>query len=243
MKRPLVLCAVWLLATAAVFCQSPTSATAKPAADYSREAVVIERFRNATRFENGPTGSRELSARMRVQSEAGVQQCGLLVFPYDRATEQVEIDYVRVLKPDGSVIESPPDSVQDMSAEVTRQAPLYSDLRQKHLTVAALRPGDSLEYKVTGRTKLPLIPGQFWLDAAFDKDLIALDEKVVLDVPASRPLKLYVAPGIASEVEEKDGRRLYTWSSSTLVRKEAKPKQSGQSASAGADYLLRGSPS
>lgn len=229
MKSPLVLCAVWLLATAVVFCQSPTPTTAKPVADYSREAIVVERFINSSRFENDGTGSRELSARMRVQSEAGVQQCGLLVFSFDRSTEQVEIDYVRVIKPDGSVVVTPPDSVQDMPAEVTRQAPLYSDFRQKHVTVAALRPGDSLEYKVTGRTNVPLIPGQFWLDAAFDRDIIALDEKVVLDVPAERSLKLYVAPGIASQVAEKDGRRIYTWSSSTLGHKEVKPpEKSGQ---------------
>ena len=122
MMRPLALCAVWLLATSVVVCQSQPSTTAKPAADYSREAVVVERFLNASRFENDGTGRRELSARIRVQSEAGVQQSGLLIFPYDQATEKVDIDYVRVRKPDGSVVETPPETVQDMPAEATREA-------------------------------------------------------------------------------------------------------------------------
>ena len=53
------------------------SAGSKPEAvkhDYSQEAFVVEQYKSIYRFENDGTGRKETIARIRVQSEAGVQQ-------------------------------------------------------------------------------------------------------------------------------------------------------------------------
>lgn len=62
--------------------------------DYSQEAFVIEKYRSIYRFENDGTGRKETIARIRVQSEAGVQQWGQLQFGYNSANERVEMSYV-----------------------------------------------------------------------------------------------------------------------------------------------------
>jgi hypothetical protein len=67
---------------------------AKP--DYSKEAFVIEQTSTRIVFENDGMGTRESSARIRIQSDAGVQHYALLTFPYQNSTESVDIDYVRV---------------------------------------------------------------------------------------------------------------------------------------------------
>jgi len=46
--------------------------------DYLQEAFVIEKLQNRYRFEADGTGRKESIARIRVQSEAGVQQWGQL---------------------------------------------------------------------------------------------------------------------------------------------------------------------
>ena len=109
--------------------------------DYSQEGFVIEQVKTLYRFESDGTGRKETIARVRVQSEAGVEQWGQVVIGYSSANERVEIPYVRVLKKDGSVVTAPADSVQDLSAPVAREAPVYTDYRQKHITVPGLRPG------------------------------------------------------------------------------------------------------
>jgi Domain of Unknown Function with PDB structure (DUF3857) len=108
-----------------------TKADAKP--EYSKEAAVGEMYSSKVTFENDGTSTRESTSRIRLQSDAGVQQYGLLVFSYQSSSETLDIDYVRVHKPDGAVVETPTDSVQDMAAEISRQAPMYSDQREKHL--------------------------------------------------------------------------------------------------------------
>ena len=60
----------------------PTSTTATAAAktekshDYLQESFVVEQIRTRYRFETDGTGRKEVTARIRVQSEAGVQQWG-----------------------------------------------------------------------------------------------------------------------------------------------------------------------
>jgi len=75
--------------------------------DYSKEAAVIEDSSTRLAFENDGTGTREASARVRLQSDAGVQHYGLLVFTYQSSSETMDVDFIRVRKPDGTVIVTP----------------------------------------------------------------------------------------------------------------------------------------
>src|SRR5215213_1496293 len=79
------------------------------------EAYVFERLRTTYRFENDGTSRRELEAVIRIQSEAGVQAFGQLVFGYNAGTEKIEIVYARVKKRDGSVMNASSDAIQDLS--------------------------------------------------------------------------------------------------------------------------------
>src|ERR1700693_1595145 len=188
--------------------------------DYSQEAFVVEQYRSIYRFENDGTGRKETIARVRVQSEAGVQQWGQIQVGYNSANERVEMDYVRVIKADGKAVKAGEDAVQDLSAPLEQQAPVYTDYRQKHITVPGLRPGEVLEYHVVTVVHTALAPGQFWADYEFDKNNITLAEEVDVDVPANRPLKLKNKPGKEPKITEENGRRLYHWTSSHLERED-----------------------
>jgi tetratricopeptide (TPR) repeat protein len=191
-----------------------------PPHDYSQEAYVIEQYRSLYRFDNDGTGRKETVARIRVQSEAGVQQWGQIQFGYNSANERVEISYVRVIKADGSVVKAGDDAVQDLSAPLEQQAPVYTDYRQKHITVPGLRPGEVLEYDIVTVIHTALAPGEFWADYEFDKNDINLDEEVDVDVPADRQIKLKNNPGRDPKVTEANGRRLYHWTASHLERED-----------------------
>ncbi len=198
------------------------STPAKPPADkpdYSKEAVVYEKYFCKETFQNDGTSSREQSARLRIQSEAGVQQFGLLAFSYASGTGTLAIDYVRVHKPDGSVIETPPDSIQDMTSQISREAPLYSDIHEKHVAVKGLSAGDVLEYKIEETTTKPLAPGQFWTSYRFSHDAIVLDEEYEIDVPRARAIKIK-SLAVQPVITDSGDRRLYVWHSSNLQEKD-----------------------
>jgi tetratricopeptide (TPR) repeat protein len=188
--------------------------------DYTQESFVIEQMHSHYRFEADGTGRKETTARIRVQSEAGVQQWGQLLEGYNSANERVEIPYVRVLKEDGTVVKAGDDAVQDLSAPIEREAPVYTDYRQKHITVPGLRPGEVLEYDMVTVIHTPLAAGQFWAEYEFDKSNIDLDESLDVDVPGGRSLKLKCKPGMDPKITEENGRRIYHWAGSHLERED-----------------------
>lgn len=191
-----------------------TSATAaKP--DYSKEAYVIEQMSTKVAFDSEGKRTRVQETRVRVNTDAGVQGWGLLALPYESRAESVEIGYVRVRKPNDTVIPTPDDNVQDLDAEITRSAPFYSDLREKHIAVKGLSKGDVLEYQVFWNPTKPIIPGQFWFAYNFHHQGIVLNERLEIKVPASRSVK-FKGPQGAQTVTTDGGFKTYAWTYANL---------------------------
>ncbi len=185
--------------------------------DYSKEGYVIEQIRSRYRFESDGTSRGERSMRVRVQSEAGVQGWGQLRLGYNSANEKLEIPYVRVLKADGTVVAAGREAVQDLNGPVQQFAPMYTDYREKHVSVAGLRPGDVLEYQAVKVVESPFAPGQFWEQYDFIQNSIVLDEQLEIDVPAGRVVKLKNKAGMDPKITEENGRRIYRWTSRHLI--------------------------
>jgi len=183
--------------------------------DYSQEASVIEELSTKIAFDNEGNLTREQTSRVHVQTDAGVQQWGLLNFPFQSATQTVDIDYVRVRKSDGNIVSTPPDNIQDLDSEITRSAPFYSDLREKHVAVKGLGKGDILEYKARWHDTKPLVPGQFWFQYSFHHEGIVLGERLEIKVPVERAVK-FKGPQATQTVTTEGDSRIYSWTYAKL---------------------------
>jgi tetratricopeptide (TPR) repeat protein len=195
--------------------------------DYSKEPFVEEQDLTKIDFLNDGTYTRETSARIRIQSDAGIQRFGTLTFSYQSATEDINVDYVRVLKTDGTVIPTPNDSIQDMPAEITRQAPFYSDLREKHVAVKGLGVGDVLEMRVQWRCAKPLVLGQFWYSFNFSRDFVILHQQVLIITPRDRAIK-WKSTEVKPVITEDGTRRTYAWTYSMLEHASAEEQKKQQ---------------
>ena len=202
----------------------PAPAATKPT-DVSKEALVFDKLYTRVHMESEGTGTRETTAQIRILADAGVKAMAVLTFTFTASNQQVDIGYVRVRKPDGTVVKTPDYNIQDMPADVTRQAPMYSDIHQKHVAVKGLAVGDILEYQTTIRTLKPEVPGQFWMEYSFEKNLIVLDEQLDLDLPADKAITVASADQKPT-VTTTNGRKLYHWAASNLARPDpdAPPK-------------------
>jgi tetratricopeptide (TPR) repeat protein/transglutaminase-like putative cysteine protease len=198
---------------------------APPAVDNATEALVYEGMVTKVTLESNGIGSREQTVRVRVQSDAGVKQAGVLTFPYESYSTTIEIPYVRVRKPDGSVVDTPTENILDMPADITREAPFYSDLHEKQVAVKGLGQGDVLEYQCRWQSTKALIPGQFWFDYRFSKDAIVLNEELDIRISSQRVIKLK-SPAYKPEISEKDGYKTYHWKTSHL--ENGKKEENGE---------------
>ncbi|HET9477807.1 MAG TPA: DUF3857 domain-containing protein, partial [Pyrinomonadaceae bacterium] len=140
---------------------------------------------------------------------------------------KLDMDFVRVRKADGTVVNAAATDVQDLSAPVAREAPVYTDLRHKHITVPGLRPGDVLEYHIVVTVHTALAQDQFWVEHDFiKKGMIVLSDELTVNIPAESKVKLKTQPGYEPTTREQDGRRIYSWKHANLKPdSEEKPKE------------------
>ena len=102
---------------------APAAKPAAAAADYSNQPYLYESIISKVVFQDDGTSTRDTVARARVQTQAGVQQFGILNIPYASGTSTLEIVALHVLKPDKRVVETPAENQIEMPLDITRQAP------------------------------------------------------------------------------------------------------------------------
>lgn len=223
---------IWLCLPTCLAGQDATKdkdASSKPAAtpqfvksappDYSKEPYVFELIQTNLRFEMDGKGQRELTIRARVQSESAVRELGLLAYPFASSFESLDVVYVRVRKPDGSVVDTPQSDVQELDSAVSREAPMYSDTREKHIAVKSLTVGDVLEAQIRWTIHDAPAPGHFWFVDSFFRNGICLKETLQLDLPKAAEARV-VSGDVRRSVVEKGDRQIYTLETESLKRAE-----------------------
>ena len=106
---------------------------------------------------------------------------------------------------------------------------MYTDFRQKHVTVPSLRPGETLEFSTVTTIHTPLAAGHFWLEYDFQDRGINLDEQLEVNVPLARTITLKTSDKRQPATSDADGRRVYTWKGSHTET----PKKDDKDANAG----------
>jgi len=204
------------------------SALPNSAPDYSNQASVIEDLNTTIVYQDNGAAVTTRTGRVKIQSQAGVQDFGLIQFPYASATTSMQVVYVRVIKPDQSVVATPNENVLDMPAQITQQAPFYSDLKVLQIAVKGLEVGDTLEFQWRADTNKPLDPGQFWNSFSFTRAAIVLHEELQVSVPSDR--QVIVKSTAVQPVITTDGaNRVYTWNTSNLSVETDKQPDAGDS--------------
>lgn len=209
--------ALWLAVAAA---GAPPGAAAQAAsagktgpsrAENPGAPLTLELYALKVRLENDGTGTRQLDVRVKAGSEEGISELKTLSFDYDSANEKIALVFMRVTKPDGRTLEAKPDALVDGPAPVAKQAPAFSELREAHVTVPAMMPGDRLAYEVVTTTENPPAPGQFWFSHRFLSTRPALDEELEVNVPSSRAMHIRCAPEFPPQISTSGDRKIYGW--------------------------------
>ena len=194
---------------------TPQTTPQGTAPDYSKEAYVIDRYDISATFQAEGTWQQVATVVVQITSQAGILQFGNLSIPYESRNQKVEFTYIRIRKPDGSIVETPSAYTQDMPAGVTLQAPMYSDLHIKQVPVTNLNPGDTLMYQYKIDQFQPEVPNQFWLAQNFFKAGIVLEQHVEIRVPSSKYVQVQSAD-VQPTIRREGDVTVYDWKTSHL---------------------------
>ncbi len=220
----------------AAVAQKP-AAQASPTSDTSSStslaaALTIELYSVKVRFENDGTGTRQIDVRVKANTAEGVTELKTLSFDYNALNEKVSLAFLRVTKANGSVVEAKPDALADAPAPVVKDAPAFTELREAHVTVPAMSPGDMLSYEAVISTVKPAAPGEFWFAHNFLTSRPAVDEGLEINVPAERHVYVKTSPQFSPKISTVGGRSIYSWSRLNAAPVEDRDTQANQPAKA-----------
>ena len=82
--------------------------------DYSQEPFVFDRLDSVITYNADGTGTTTQTGVIKYQTDSAVHEAGVIPFPYSAREQSLTVDYMRVRKPDGRVIVTPADDIQDL---------------------------------------------------------------------------------------------------------------------------------
>src|SRR5215469_2744676 len=92
---------------------------------YSAEPYVLERVDAVYVMNADGTGYLQKTVAVKIQSEAALQQMGIIGLQFAANSQHVEFHYIRARRADGSVTETPLSDVMEQPLKVTVEAPFY----------------------------------------------------------------------------------------------------------------------
>ena len=206
-------------AVLAQLCLSVHVAGQRAANDYGGESFVIQRLDVQYVMNADGTGYQQRTVAVKIQSEAALQQLGIIQMGFAGNSEHVEFHYARTRRGDGSVTETPLSDAIEQPQQVTVSAPFYSDLKSAQLPVKNLRVGDTLEWEARVVRTKPEALNEFWGEENFvPEGSVVLEESIELRVPVAKTIKVWTNSSLGAGAKEStDGAwRVYRWEGSAL---------------------------
>jgi len=202
-------------ATAQAQSATPQKLAAGNPSSKSADPFVIEQYSTKVRFETDGTGEIQLRVRVKIANAAGVKQLHTLIFGYNAAHETFALAFLRITKPNGSVVQATPDAItkmiDDQPAPVVKTAPGFTEIREVRVTVPPTVPGDTLSYEADTKIVKPAAPGEFWYSHSFLSGVTSPDEELQINLPAARAIHIKTAPHFSPTITTEGARTIYSW--------------------------------
>ena len=194
-------------------------------ADHPDESTVILLDDGVLRYEADGTGTRTFRYVVQILKDDAVEGWSEHSFGFAPDHEKLTINWIRVLRPDGTVISKEPTLVQESDVPAAMRSPIYTERRVIRASLSGVAPGTIVDYSYTREELKPYRTGdfhQFWLVSMGTQ---VQRSRLVLDVPADMPAPPVVEKnlGFQPKTEVVNGRRVTTWAVGDLPRVRTEP--------------------
>ncbi len=154
----------------------------------------------------------------------GVTSLAELSFEYAPAHERLTINWIRVLRTDGTVISDHPRVCQESEVAAAIRVPVYVERKVQRCSLSQVAPGTIVDYSRTLEELDPPRPGDFMLSWRITPGPSTRRSRYVVDLPATMQPAIVETnlpqPGQALRIGD---RLVRTWTASDLLHFEMEP--------------------
>lgn len=157
---------------------------------------------------------------MQVLTESGASNVRERMYGYNPRRQRLRINWVRVVRPDGSVVSGAPTHQQesDVPAPVTAN-PVYGDSRVIRMSLSGVEPGTIVDASYTVEDTLPVLPGDFVDSWRVTTGSRVERSRYIVDAPADLALRIRERNLPFRRTQHTaSGRTTYTWATSRIDR-------------------------
>jgi alkylated DNA nucleotide flippase Atl1 len=194
-------------------------------ADYPDEPFVLLLDDGVVRLESDGRGTRTYRQVVQILTQEAAERFGEQVFSYSSSREKLTVNWLRVVRPDGSIVSAQPTHEQESDAPTALESPIYSDAKLHRATLGGVTPGTLVDWSYTVETLQSVMPGDFFSAWSVTTGRLTRRSRFVVDVPASLTPRIRERNlRFPRRTTESGGRRVYVWATADVPKPpEAEP--------------------
>lgn len=180
--------------------------------EHPDESVVLLLDEGVVRFEADGTGIRTYRQVAQILSADAVEDYAEHEFSYAPAHQLLTVNWIRVVRPDGTVVSEAPGQVQDSDIPATLADPVYSDTKVRRYSLSGVAPGTIVDWSYTLQELKPFLPGDFAASWSVHTGRLTRRSRYMVDLPSTlRPHLVERNLSFKRRESVSHGRRTYLW--------------------------------
>ncbi|HEX5438152.1 MAG TPA: DUF3857 domain-containing transglutaminase family protein [Gemmatimonadaceae bacterium] len=188
-------------------------------ADHPGEDFVYLLDDGVVRYEADGRSRSTYRQVVQVLTQRGVDQWAEQEFTYAPGHQRLTVNWIRVIRPDGTVVSAKPSLAQDADIPATMGDPVYTDQKVRRFSLSGVAPGTIVDYSYTLEELKPYLPRDFLASWTITTGRFTRRSHYVVDVPASlTPHLLQRNADSLLHITTAHGRRLYTWAATDVPK-------------------------
>ena len=194
------------------------------AAKYPDQDMVYLLDDGVVRLEADGSGSRTYRQIIQVLKPSAATRLQEQSLSWSPQHQTLTVNWMRVVKPDGTVISAAPAQVQESDVPAPRGTPVYTDRRVRRMSLSGVEPGTLVDYSYTIDEQKPFMPRDFFQSWSVSTGLPVVRSRLILDLPATVTPRIRETNLDFKRVERvANGRHTWTWSTSDVPKIAPEP--------------------
>ncbi|HYF38421.1 MAG TPA: DUF3857 and transglutaminase domain-containing protein [Gemmatimonadales bacterium] len=185
------------------------------------DSVVLLLDDGVVRFESDGTGTKTYRQVAQILTADAVQDYAEHEFSYAPAHQVLTVNWIRVVRPDGTVVSEAPVQVQEADVPAALVDPVYSDTKVRRYSLSGVTPGTIVDWSYTLEELKPFLPGDFTADWSVHTGRFTRRSRYLVDHPSDLKPRIVERNLTFKRREVVAGkRRTYVWATREIPRVE-----------------------
>ena len=193
-------------------------------ADHPQDLTALLLDDGVVSFEADGRGRRTFRQIVQILRPEAVDNFQEFSFSYAPGHERMTVNWIRVVRPDGTVISAKPTFEQESDVPAQLGNPVFVDRKVKRLSISGVAPGTIVDWSYTTEELSPYLPGDFQQSWRITTGNPVLRSRLIVDVPSDVKLRIKETNLDFQRVTATSGgRTVHTWARQDIPRIESEP--------------------